>query len=116
MGAGYMDDMTRLLGILTLITALIGLTAPSVSLGLGVRAPIWVATSSEVVVTGLVSKVAACQLLGGKRVLPCHPDLGVLATPIDAMRPMLGHVLARSAGPLPAGATPEAELPPPRLG
>ena len=56
-----------------------------------------------------------CKSLGGKRVLPCHPDLGVMAEQIAAIAPASRSSARRDAMPgLPAMA-PEAELPPPRL-
>lgn len=110
--------MTRLLSILALIMALVALSAPSVSLGMGVRGPVWTSVSSESSVSEQVSEriVVGYQLLGGKRLLPCHPDLGVIATTVSAVRPSSGHQLPRiTVQPLTAAA-PEAELPPPRLG
>jgi hypothetical protein len=110
--------MTRFLSILTLIMALVALSAPSVSLGMGVRGPVWVSTSSDSAVSEPVAEriVVGCHLLGGKRLLPCHPDLGVMATTVSAVRPSNGHQLPRGVVPPLTAATPEAELPPPRLG
>jgi hypothetical protein len=110
--------MTRFLSILTLIMALVALSAPSVSLGMGVRGPIWTSVSSDSAVSEPVSVriVVGCQLLGGKRLLPCHPDLGVIATTVSAVRPSSDHQLPRGTMPPLTAATPEAELPPPRLG
>lgn len=110
--------MTRFLSILTLIMALVALSAPSVSLGAGVRGPIWTSIPSDSAVSEPVLEriVVGCHLVGGKRLLPCHPDLGVMATTVSAVRPSTSHQLPRGmALPLTA-ATPEAELPPPRLG
>jgi hypothetical protein len=107
--------MTRLLSIVTLIMALVALSAPSVSLGMGVRGPVW--TSSDSSVSELASaKVGDCKLLGGKRVLPCHPDLGVMATTMSGGEPPLSLWLPRAVALPLTAATPKAELPPPRRG
>ena len=110
--------MTRFLSILTLIMALVALSAPSVSLGMGVRGPVWTSIPSDSAVSEPAPRriMVGCHLVGGKRVLPCHPDLGVMATTVSAMRPSISHPVPGSMAPLLTGATPEAELPPPRLG
>ncbi|MET3897838.1 hypothetical protein ABIB57_001784 [Devosia sp. UYZn731] len=110
--------MTRFLSILALIMALVALSAPSVSLGAGVRGPLWTSIPSDSAVSGPASDriVVGCHLVGGKRLLPCHPDLGVMVTTVSTVRPSIGHHLARAMMPPLTAATPEAELPPPRLG
>lgn len=108
--------MTRFLSILTLIMAVLALSAPSVSLGMGVRGPVWTTTSGHSAVSELVTTRVVCKFLGGKRVLPCHPDLGVMATAVSAVRPSVSYQLPRGVAPPLAEATPEAELPPPRRG
>ena len=108
--------MTRLLSIATLLLALVALGVPSLSLGmgLGVAAPVLVSADTVADAPELV-RPGHCKSLGGKRVLPCHPDLGVMAGQVAAIAPSSrqasghGPVLALSA------MAPEAELPPPRL-
>ena len=107
--------MIRLFRIATLLLALVALGVPSLSLGLGigVAAPV-VASADTVADAPELARPGHCKSLGGKRVLPCHPDLGVMAGEVSAIAPSSrqasGHdpMLA-----LPAMA-PEAELPPPR--
>jgi hypothetical protein len=107
--------MTRLLSIATLLLALVALGVPSLSLGmgLGVAAPVLV--SADTAGAPELVRPGHCQSLSGKRVLPCHPDLGVMAGQVAAIAPSSrqasghGPVLALSA------MAPEAELPPPRL-
>lgn len=109
--------MTRFLSILTLIMAVLALSAPSVSLGMGVRGPVWTTTAGHSVVSELVTtRVVVCKFLGGKRLAPCHPDLGVMVTTVAAVRPSVGYQLPRGVAPPLTAATPEAELPPPRRG
>lgn len=101
--------MTRLLRFFALVVAIVALSAPSASVGMGVAGPAW--TLSH---TSAQSKVFSCKSMGGKRVLPCHPDLGVMATtlPIKVSAIMENPTLGVS---LPLIAVmPEAELPPPR--
>ena len=106
--------MKPLAHIAALIVALVALGAPSLSLGMGLRV-IDLSTRLEVSVSEPVAaKPWGCKALGGKRVLPCHPDLGVIAAQPAAMAPPAGYRTWRNVVlPLMALA-PEAELPPPR--
>lgn len=105
--------MSRFLAILALIVALVGLSAPSVSLGMGVSGPVWAPFATDGA-TAAPANLFSCKSMGGKRTLPCHPDLGVIAgvhtIRVPAMRAPLSRVIEL---PAPLGA-PEAELPPPR--
>ena len=108
--------MTRLFSIATLLLALVALGVPSLSLGMGVGVAAPVVVSADTVADAPeLARPGHCKSLGGKRVLPCHPDLGVMAGQVSAIAPSgrqaSGHdpVLALST------TAPEAELPPPRL-
>ena len=107
--------MKRFFSIVTLVLALVALGAPSVSLGAGMTGPVWTASDSTASEQESV-KPGDCKLLGGKRVLPCHPDLGVMsATALATVAPASHQSPLAVALPLIA-AMPEAELPPPRQG
>lgn len=106
--------MTRVLSFFVLLLALVALSAPSAALGMGVTRPVLVQASVQETVSAPI-KVMGCKSLGGKRVMPCHPDLGVLtrtgplairqAAPSLAMPRLVAPSFVR---------VPEAELPPPR--
>ena len=106
--------MTRLLRIVALIVALIALGGPSLSHGMGVQ--LSVAVEADTAPAELVAaKPWGCKSLGGKRVLPCHPDLGVMTSQVPPAAPSTRQ-WPEGAVALPLAATvPEAELPPPRL-
>lgn len=98
-----------------LVLALVALSGPSLGMGLGLYGGPQHAqvTASSDDGTALVWK---CKDLGGKRVAPCHPDLGVLLAPIYATPPDLTDRTLVRVAPLARGQSPNAELPPPRLG
>lgn len=107
--------MKRLSSIFMLVLALVALSGPSLGMGLGLYgAPrhAHVTASSD----DGAALVWTCKDLGGKRVAPCHPDLGVLLAPIAATLPDLTTRTLVSTAPLARGQSPNAELPPPRLG
>lgn len=107
--------MNRILGIAVLILALVGLSAPSLSMAAGVSGPVWSVEQTSVSAP-TATRLVHCKSLGGKRVLPCHPDQGVIATRAEAGAPAAG-AAAHPLVLLPAARnTPEAELPPPRQG
>lgn len=107
--------MTRLMSILALIVAIVALSAPSVSLGMGVTGPVW--SLGDTHVSSLVAtKVLNCKSLGGNRVLPCHPDLGLMAGAMPVAGPSAGYPPERAVLPPLVAQAPEAELPPPRRG
>ena len=105
--------MSRFLAILALIVALVGLSAPSVSLGMGVSGPVWAPFASQSA-KAAPANLFSCKSMGGKRTLPCHPDLGVIAGVqaiiVPSTRAPLSLVVELPA----ASDMPEAELPPPR--
>ncbi|MDP2780181.1 hypothetical protein [Devosia sp.] len=105
--------MKRLLGIAVLILALAGLSAPSLSLAAGVSSAMWSAGHSQVSAT-TPTKVVTCKSLGGKRVLPCHPDQGVMTSATVAGGVTSHADLRRLVALAAAAIEPEAELPPPR--
>ncbi len=108
--------MTRLMSIFALVVAIVALSAPSVSLGMGVTGPVWSVGETQVS-KAAPAKVLSCKSLGGKRVLPCHPDLGVITGPLPVAEPPTDYRPGRNAGLPPLAAqAPEAELPPPRHG
>ena len=108
--------MIRLFRIATLLLALVALGVPSLSLGLGigVAAPV-VASADTVADAPELARPGHCKSLGGKRVLPCHPDLGVMAGQIAAIAPASPPSSWQAAVPALPAVAPEAELPPPRL-
>jgi hypothetical protein len=105
--------MKRFFGIVTLVLALVALGAPSVSLGAGMTGPVWTASDSTVSEQESV-KPGDCKLLGGKRVLPCHPDLGVMVSQASLVFPSIRQRSWRDVVLPLAAPQPEAELPPPR--
>jgi hypothetical protein len=108
--------MTRLFSIATMLLALVALGVPSLSLGMGigVAAPVVVSADTVADAPDLV-RSGHCKSLGGKRVLPCHPDLGVMAGQVAAIAPASSSSPWRAALPVLPAVAPEAELPPPRL-
>lgn len=108
--------MTRLLSIATLLLALVALGVPSLSLGMGVgvAAPVVVSADTVAGAPELV-RPGHCKSLGGKRVLPCHPDLGVMAGQVAAIAPFSRQVSRHKPVLALSTMAPEAELPPPRL-
>jgi len=107
--------MKSLLSFIVLIFALVALSGPSLGMGLGLHG---VPHGGEVVVTsdGGSALIWTCKGLGGKRLLPCHPDLGVLTETPDDHVPALAARAVVIAALLERGQVPSAELPPPRLG
>lgn len=106
--------MTRVLSFFALLLALVALSAPSASLGMGVTGPVWTLVDAQTSVAA-PTKVISCKSMGGKRIMPCHPDLGVLAALKPVTIPQSEHslVMTRAVAPMRIPA-PEAELPPPR--
>ncbi|MCR6671250.1 hypothetical protein [Devosia ginsengisoli] len=103
--------MTRLLSIAVLIVALVALAAPSLSLGVSAYPP----TSTQLhVSSGDLMAAKPCKSLGGKRVLPCHPDLGVMVSQASLVFPSIRQRSWRDVVVPLAAPQPEAELPPPR--
>lgn len=103
--------MTRLLSIAALIVALVALGAPSLSLGMSV----YPSTSTELHASSAdLVAIKPCKSLGGKRVLPCHPDLGVMVSQALLVFPPIRQRSWRDVMVPLAAPQPEAELPPPR--
>ncbi|QDZ12041.1 hypothetical protein [Devosia ginsengisoli] len=103
--------MTRLLGIAVLILALVALAAPSLSVGVSAHPP----TSTQVhASSGNLLAIKPCKSLGGKRVLPCHPDLGVMVSQASLVFPSIRQRSWRDVVLPLAAPQPETELPPPR--
>ncbi|KRA44891.1 hypothetical protein [Devosia sp. Root635] len=110
--------MIRLFSIATLLLALVALGAPNLSRGVGIGVGTLVAVAGGVdMVTDApaMARPGHCKSLGGKRVLPCHPDLGVMAAQISAIAPASRSSSWFDAVPALPSVAPEAELPPPRL-
>lgn len=105
--------MMRLMRFFVLTLALLALCAPSVSLGMGARMPVWTPMETQVS-SGTPTKVFSCKTLGGKRVLPCHPDQGVMAGPSAAIAPPGQLQPPSSVARAFVTTLAEAELPPPR--
>ena len=108
--------MQRFMTFAIMLIALAAFCAPSFARGLNaVSVP-----PSDVVVVAIEGAAVLlppkCKQLGGKRFLPCHADLGVLASsvvlPGRVAIPVFG--LPRNLAAWTHG--PDAELPPPRLG
>lgn len=105
--------MMRLMRFFVLTLALLALCAPSVSLGMGARMPVWTPMKTQVS-SATQTKVFSCKTLGGKRVLPCHPDQGVMAAPIAFIDPPARLQPPSNVARAFATTKAEAELPPPR--
>lgn len=108
--------MKRVLSLLLLVFAVTALAAPSLTLGLGLNRLAHPHDGVTVASDGAPLEVITCKGLGGKRLMPCQPDLGVLSAALgkdtQAVPSNLLLVL-----PIPSPLSPpEAELPPPRLG
>jgi hypothetical protein len=108
--------MKRALSLIIMVVALVALAGPSLSRGLeGVRIDAGsVVTAADT--EGEQTHLWGCKTLGGKRLVPCHPDLGVLAPPPGPMVPSQGPLLRPDADAIGSAMPPETELPPPRLG
>lgn len=103
--------------ILVLFVALLGLLSPSLAAGASA-----VATSAAPAVTAVaddapqVPMYHPCKKQGGKRVLPCHPDLGVLIRESASLEWVPAQRLAMRADPVLRMPVPAADPPPPRRG
>jgi hypothetical protein len=114
-GADYEPIMHRLLGLLTIWIALLGLAAPSLAAGCGVS-PAQMAVQTVAAASDEARLPSPCEVLGGKRVLPA--DAGWVAArrfelprATDAQWALgLMDQLMRD------GAVPGTALRPPRLG
>ncbi len=109
--------MTLRRHILVLLVALFGLLAPSFAAGFSAVT----ASTTSVVVAACddgveLPEYKPCREQGGKRVLPCHPDLGILVAGAEA--PAWGRSGRRglTADPLRRTLVPAADPPPPRRG
>ncbi len=109
--------MTLRRHILVLLVALFGLLAPSFAAGFSAVT----ASTTSVVVAACddgveLPEYKPCREQGGKRVLPCHPDLGILVAGAEA--PAWGRSARRglTADPLRRTLVPAADPPPPRRG
>jgi hypothetical protein len=108
--------MQRLLSLLLLVFAVTALAAPSLTLGLGLNRLAHTHGGATVASDGAPLEFTTCKGLGGKRLMPCQPDLGVLSAALDKGRQAVpSNLLLLLSIPSPLS-PPEAELPPPRLG
>lgn len=105
--------MNRVLSIVVLIVALVGLCTPSLSQGMGVSGAVWSSNVSQASAL-TTTRAFSCKSLGGKRVLPCHPDQGVMTGMAAANVPSDKAALSRRIALPESIGGPEAELPPPR--
>lgn len=104
--------MTRYRPFLLMLLALMALLAPSTGAVLH-------AAASGVVVTAADAGADApaytpCETRGGKRIMSCSADLGVLVSATNAPVPKTSEVRALMANPMHRILTPAAEPPPPR--
>ena len=108
--------MKRIFSILLLVFAVVVLTGPSLTLGLGLNRIAHASSTVTVVSDGEPITFWSCKGLGGKRVMTCHPDLGVLVAPLQApsQPPQMAMLVGEPL--LVTNRWPEAELPPPRRG
>lgn len=110
----YFAFMQRITTLVALCFALLALCSPS--LAVGVKA----ATMHDVVVVAAAGEIAPvtvqspCQAQGGKRVLPCQSDLGVLPGVIAKATPAAVALHLPRNDLMPASIVPDADLPPPR--
>lgn len=105
--------MTHLRPLLMLLLALLALTSPSMAVGINVLAgsPTQVVASADDGIGGPAYR--PCKQ-GGERVLPCHPDLGLLgATPARPVWTVLTTAVIIT-DPMPASRLPATDPPPPR--
>lgn len=108
--------MKRIFSILLLVFAVMALTGPSLTLGLGLNRIVHAGSTVTEVGDSDPITFWSCKGLGGKRLMPCHPDLGVLVASLDAPA-QLHRPIMEVAELLPTFTRwPEAELPPPRRG
>ena len=110
--------MTHRRHLLILFVALFGLLSPSFAAGVGA-----VAASAAVPAITMaddagpaVPQYKPCEKQGGKRVLPCHPDLGILAVAPEASAWAPAGRRFPAAEPLRRLLVPAADPPPPRRG
>ena len=106
--------MTHLRSVLLVILAVLALTGPSLAVGVTVASanPVSMAAADDADGPGY----RPCEMQGGKRVLPCHPDLGLLVR-VSAQRPWTTASVPRPVPDLmlPERA-PKTDPPPPRRG
>ncbi|HEV7275783.1 MAG TPA: hypothetical protein VGN80_05820 [Devosiaceae bacterium] len=106
--------MMQVRSVLLMILAVLALASPSLAVG------VTAASASEVSVVAAEDRGAAgyrpCEMQGGKRVLPCQPDLGLLVR-ATAERPW---TTAAAPRPVPdlmlPDRAPQTDPPPPRRG
>lgn len=106
--------MTQVRSVLLMILAVLALTSPSLAVGVTAAAANQVSMAAADDVDG--PGYRPCELQGGKRVLPCHPDLGLLVrtatqrfwTSASVPRPVPDLMLPNRA--------PKTDPPPPRRG
>lgn len=110
------QGMKRILSILLLVIAIVALAGPSLNMGLGLNRIAHAYSTQAAVSDGEPITFWSCKGLGGKRVMPCQPDLGVLVAGLRAPEHSAGVTVAVVATPSRPARWPEAELPPPRLG
>lgn len=100
--------------MLALLFALVALLAPSLAAGYGALAAAPAPAVCAVDDGVEVPVFKPCEKQGGKRLLPCHPDLGVLAAMPAAPIWRPASVLQPTAGPMRRLLAPSADPPPPR--
>lgn len=106
--------MTQFRSALALLVAVLALLAPSLATGFTAAAATEVTVAAAMDDGIELPDYRPCEQQGGKRVLPCHPDLGLLVPPMTAPGWTLAAVPAIAADrmhPLPLRA---ADPPPPR--
>ncbi|KKB82506.1 hypothetical protein VW29_16165 [Devosia limi DSM 17137] len=108
--------MKRIISILLLVFAVAALTGPSLTLGLGLNRIALAHSTAPVVSDGEPISFWSCKGLGGKRVMTCHPDLGVLVASLQPPAPQLQLAVLVGEPQVVQMRWPEAELPPPRRG
>jgi hypothetical protein len=106
--------MAYLRSLLMLLLAMLALTSPSMAVGFtaftGSTAQIIVSADDGVD----IPHYRPCERQGGKRALPCHPDLGLLAAmPARSVWTIMA-APAIAVELMPAGRQPATDPPPPR--
>ena len=96
-----------------------------VLLVLGFVSPTAVSALDGLVIDGVVTvdrpsaaisrELKPCQLQGGKRVLPCHPDQGIFAIAAASPAPTAAQAFTVDSDGIREGAVPQPVAPPPRL-
>jgi hypothetical protein len=109
--------MRSVLSFAIMMLALLAFCAPSLARGLdAVITPAEMASITMASDSGAAIVAPGCKQGSGKRVMPCHPDLGVLTAGMAVLDAAATPLFGLPESLLAAASWPDAELPPPRRG